>query len=102
MGCGGGANGSLTSFSLATSINIGVRPQKFLTFSFKSFTTFVKNVKFVPSTCHKLLKLNQDHPSKEVVFLVKSYKIDVMITSVREMTKLPNFGCMTTSAIYFV
>ena len=62
----------------------------------------MKNVKFVPSTCHKLLKLNQDHPSKEVVFLVKSYKIDVMITSVREMTKLPNFGCMTTSAIYFV
>ena len=29
-----------------------------------------KNLKFVPSTCPKLLKLNQDQPSKKATFLL--------------------------------
>ena len=32
----------------------------------------VWNFKFVPSARPKLLDLNQDHPSKKAVFLVKS------------------------------
>ena len=36
-----------------------------------------------------------------MVFLVKSYKIEVMITSLIDMLDLPNFGHMTASTIYF-
>ena len=32
---------SLTSFSFGTSTNVGISPENFLTFSFKSFTTLV-------------------------------------------------------------
>ena len=61
-----------TSFSPVTSTNVGLRSQNFLTFSFDPFVTLVQNFKFVPSASPKLLNLNQDHPSKKAVFLVKS------------------------------
>ena len=61
-----------TSFSPATSTNVGFGPHNFLTFSFNLFATLVQNFKFVPSASPKLLNLNQDHPSKKAVFLVKS------------------------------
>ena len=51
-----------------------------------------KNVSASP----KLTNLNQDHPSKKVVFLVISYKIEV-ITSLIEILEFPNFGHMNTS-----
>ena len=70
----GGQKGPSTSFPFATSENVGISPQNFLTVSFNPFDTLVKNVKFVPSASPKLLNLNQDHLSKEVVFLVKSLK----------------------------
>ena len=71
---GGGAKSSPpTSFSPVTSTNVRFGPQKFLTFSFNPFTTLVQNFKFVPSASPKLLNLNQDHLSKKVVFLVKSF-----------------------------
>ena len=65
-GGGGGPKGpTLTSFSPATSTNVGVRPQNFLTltFSFNPFGTLARNFKFVPSVSPNLLNLNQDHPS---------------------------------------
>ena len=52
--------------------NVGFGPQNFLTFSFNPFATLVQNFKFVPSASPKLLNLNQDHPSKKAIFLVKS------------------------------
>ena len=61
-----------TSFSPVTSTNVGIGPQNFRTFSFNPFATLVQNFKFVPSASPKLLNLNQDHPSKKAVFLVKS------------------------------
>ena len=61
-----------TSFSPVTSTNVGFGPQNILTFSFNPFVTLVQNFKFVPTASPKLLNLNQDHPSKKVVFLVKS------------------------------
>ena len=70
---GEGGEGPLpTSFSPVTSTNVGFGPQNFLTFSFNPFATLVQNFKFVPSVSPKLLNLNQDHPSKKTVFLVKS------------------------------
>ena len=36
------------------------------------FATPVQNFKFLPSASPKLLNLNQDHPSKKAIFLVKS------------------------------
>ena len=63
---------SPTSFSPVTSTNVGLSSQNFLTFSFNPFVTLVQNFKFVPSASPKLLNLNQDHPSKKAIFLVKS------------------------------
>ena len=61
-----------TSFSPVTSTNVRCGPQNFLTFSSNPFATLAQNFKFVPSASPKLLNLNQDHPSKKAVFLVKS------------------------------
>ena len=73
---GGGGGGQKahppTSYSPATSTNVGFGHQHFLTFSFNPFATLVQNFKFVPSASPKLLNLNQDHPSKKAIFLVKS------------------------------
>ena len=40
---GGGKKAPPTSFSSVTSTNVGFGPQKFLTFSFNSFSTLVQN-----------------------------------------------------------
>ena len=40
---------------------------------------------FVPSASPKMLNLNQDHLSQKAVFLVKPYKIKVVITSLIEI-----------------
>ena len=69
-----GQKGPTTSFSPVTYTNVEFGPQKFLTFSFNPFATLVQNFKFVPSANPKLLNLNQDHPSKKAIFLVKSLK----------------------------
>ena len=69
---GGGAKTPPTSFSSVTSTNVGFGPQNFVTFSFNPFPTLVQNFKFVTSASPKLLDLNQDHPSKKTIFLVKS------------------------------
>ena len=71
-GVGVGAKRPPTSFSPATYTNIVISPQNFLTFSFNSFATLLQSFKFVPSISPKLLNLNQNHPSKKAVFLVKS------------------------------
>ena len=68
----GGQKSPPTSFSPVTSTNVGSGPQNFLTFSFNLFVTLVQNFKFVPSASPKLLNVNQDHPSKKAIFLVKS------------------------------
>ena len=49
-----------------------ISPQNFLTFSCNSFATLLQSFKFVPRISPKLLNLNQNHPSKKAVFLVKS------------------------------
>ena len=91
--------GSPTSFSPVTSTNVGFGPQNFRTFSFNPFATLSQNLKLVPSASPKFLNLNQDHPSKKAVFLVNSYKIEIVITSLIEMLQLRNFGHMTKSTI---
>ena len=67
-----------TSFSPETSTNVrfATPPQKkknFMTFSINPFATLVQNFKFVPSAGSKLLNLNQDHPSRKAIFLLKSF-----------------------------
>ena len=69
---GRGQKSPHTSFSPVTSTNVRFGPQNFLTFNFNPFATLVQNFKFVPSASPKLLNLNQDHPSKKAIFLVKS------------------------------
>ena len=72
MGGGGGEKVPSASFSPLTSTHVGISPKNLLAFSFNPFATLVQNVKFVPTASPKLLNLNQDHPSKKEVFLVKS------------------------------
>ena len=60
------------SFSPVTSTNVEVSSQNFLNFSYNPFATHTENFKAIPSASPKLLNFNQDHPSKKVVFLVKS------------------------------
>ena len=72
QGGGGGKKAPATSFSSVTSTNVGFGPQNFQTFSLNPFATLVQNFKFVPSASPKLLNLNQDHPSKNAIFMVKS------------------------------
>ena len=69
---GGSQKGPPTSFSPVTFTNVGINLQNFLTFSFNPFDRLVQNFKFEPSVSPKLLNLNQNHPSKKTVFLVKS------------------------------
>ena len=69
---GGCKKASPISFSPVTSTNVDFGSQNFLTFSFNPFSTLVQNFKFAPSASPKLLNLNQDHPSKKAIFLVKS------------------------------
>ena len=52
-----------TSFSSVISANVGIWSQNFLTFSFYSFATLAQSFKAIPSASHKLLNLNQQHPS---------------------------------------
>ena len=43
-----------------------------LTFSFNPFAALVQKFKAIPTAYPKLLNLNQGHPSKKLVFLLKS------------------------------
>ena len=59
-------------FFPVTSTNVGISLQNFLTFSLNLFQADVKFQETIPSASPKLFKLNQDRPSKKVVFVVKS------------------------------
>ena len=61
-----------TSFSPVTSTSVRICPQNLLNFSFNAFATLMQNLKAMPSASRKLLNLNQDYPSKKVVYLVMS------------------------------
>ena len=51
----------------------------------KFFATLVKKLTPIPSVCPKLLTLNQERPSKKLVFPFKFlYKTEVMITSLMQ------------------
>ena len=63
-----------TRLSPVTSTNVGVSSKNFLTCdSFNFFATLVWNFKSLRSACPKLLGLNQEHPSKKAIFLIKSF-----------------------------
>ena len=49
----------------------------------------------MPCASPKLLKVNQEHPSKNGFFCSDPCKIKVMITFLIEIVELPNFGHMT-------
>ena len=71
-GGGGAKRHSPSIFSPVTSTNVGISPQNFLTSSYNPFAILEQNFKVISSASPKLLNFTQDHPSKKVVFLVKS------------------------------
>ena len=90
----------LTNFSPVTSANVGISPQNFLTFSFNPFATLVQNFKAIRRASPKLLNFERRPPCKKKWFFWSNpYNTEVMITSLREMLELPNFGHMTTFTI---
>ena len=57
-----GANKTPTiSFSLVASTNVGISPPKFLTFSINALAA-------IPSASSKLLNLNEEYPSRILLF----------------------------------
>ena len=90
--------GPPTSFSPATSANVRIGLQNFLTLSFNLFDRVVENSKIVTSASLTLLNFNQDQPPKRF-FWSNPYKTDVMTTSFIQMLQLPNFGHMNTCTI---
>ena len=66
-------------FSPVTSTNLGISPKNFLTFRFNPFTSLVQKFKAKPSGSSKLLKLKQDHPSKNLGLLFKRFEDMVFI-----------------------
>ena len=82
------------SFSFVTSTNVGGSPKNFMTFGFDLFAISVQNFKAIPSASPKLLNLNKT-TSQKSFFCSNPYKTEVIITSLIEMLKLPNFGHMT-------
>ena len=95
-----GKKASPTSFSPVTSANRNY-PKNFLTFSLNLLCHTV--VKFQGHTlCQSQIiefEPRFEPPLKKICFLVKSCKIEVMITSLTEMLELPNFGHRTTFTI---
>ena len=61
-----------TSFSPATSTNVGISPLNFLTFSFNLFATLVWNFKFYLLPVANYWTWTIDQLSKKACFLVKS------------------------------
>ena len=74
--------------------NTGISPKTFWLLVWAYFPHCCKVTK--PNLCRncKLLNLNQNHPSKNV-FLAKSLKIEILITSVMKMLELTTFGHLT-------
>ena len=59
-------------FSSVTSTTVRTSSQNFLAFSFNPFATLVLNFKALSSGSSRLSNLNQEHPSKKLLFLVIS------------------------------
>ena len=91
-----GGGGATTSFSSVISRNVGLAPKTLGLWVLTLLPQLVWNFKAVPTASSKLLNFNQDHLSKNVVFLIRSF----MITSLIEMPiDLPNFGHKTRCSI---
>ena len=81
--------------------NIETSPEHFLSFSFNFFVTLIQNFWAIPSASSTLFNLNQEYPLKNSIFRSNPNKIGVVITYLREMLDLPNFGHVTATTIWF-
>ena len=64
-----------TSFFSVASTNVIISLQNFMIFSLNLFAIPVLNFKAVARASLRLLNLNQEYPSKKLVFVVKASKI---------------------------
>ena len=77
-----------TSFFSVTSTNVRGSPKNFLIFNSNPFVTLVQNFKTITNASSDLLNMNQEHPSKNWFFWSNTYKNEVMVNSIIELTKL--------------
>ena len=84
-----------------TCTKVEISPENFLSFSCNFFVTLVQNFRAIPSASSTLFNLNQEHPLKNQIFWSNPNKIGVVITYLREMLDLPNFGHVTPTTIWF-
>ena len=87
-----------TTFSAVTSKNVGISTQNLMTISFNTWCKVSRLYLFPVSNYRTWTKTT---PQKKQFFWSDPYKIEVMIISLTEMLELTNFGCRTTSTIWF-
>ena len=100
VGGGGRQKAPPTSFSVVTFTNVGTSPKKFLTFTFNPFAHYCKISSLYLVPIRNYWTWTKTTPqNKKRFFWSNPYKIEIMITFLIEMMRLPNFGHMTTSII---
>ena len=70
-------------------------PENIFDFQFQPFCHTCVNFKVIPSASPNLLNLT--NPQKSDFVGIWPFKIEIMITSLKEMLELPDLGHMTTS-----
>ena len=98
---GGGQKGPPTSFSTVTSRNVGISLQNYLNFIFNPFVTLAQNSSLYLVPIPTSWTWSKTNLQKKRFFWSNPFKIEVFITSLREVLELPNFVHMTTSTIWF-
>ena len=95
----GGKKATPTSFSPATSTNVGFDPKTFwlLFLTLLPHWCKISSLYLVPVPNHWIW--TKITPQKKRFFWSSPYKIEVTLTFLIEMLQLPNFGHMTTSII---
>ena len=91
--------GSPTSFCPVTSTNVGISPKTFWLLVLTLLTDWCKIWILYLVSLPNCWTWTKTTSQKKWFFWLNPYKIEVVITSLREMLQLPNFNHMNTSTI---
>ena len=98
---GGKFSPAQIQFSNVKSTNEGNSPKNFLTFCFKHFAWECNISRPYLVLVPIYWTWTKSIPQKKLFFWSNSYKLEFMITSLKEILELPNFGHVNTSRRWF-
>ena len=98
---GGGELKLPAIFFPTTSTNVGISPQNFLTFSCNPLATLVWNFKAIPSDSPNFIELEPRLSCQKSGFSGQTCKTEVMISSLKKVLALLNFGHTASFTIWF-